>query len=652
MMFTGSRAFLERAPLALLLLVACTKQDPVPDLQRSLGTGGATGGAGGSSATGGSAAESTGGDTMMGDTGGTAGMGATGGTSIIPVGDGMTDPLKECPPTTCMAQGVGCGKIIDKCGNITDCAAEGLTCGALEVCTGSADMPATCQSSTLGACDLCHSVPDCSKEAQDTAISGRVITPGRDDANTGNQVGVPNAAVYILANKGFGDLPAITSGIPAGGTSCDRCEDQELGPTLVQTITDATGAFTLQGHIPVGEDFTLVVKAGRFRRAVSYKLEASDACQTKMLPTALPDNPTRLPRSMMDGDGVNLPRIAVTTGEIDAMECVLEKMGIAHEEFGNPGDGTAAPRVHIYRGRDPQGKGDGASIDTATPLEDTLYGDAARLTSYDLVLADCEGAAADTTTGRDQFAERDAYGATVADYVNRGGRMFVSHLRYSWLYQNGMQAYDPANPNTTGLDAAATWDDTDHHLVSSGTGKISLTRPQASPRIQNFADWMAKEAVAAPPDYTFDILQPRSQATGLGTASEEFVLTTSVTSDAAMMGDPVVTTSDVTQQFSFNTPYGAPNESVCGRVAYSGFHVSIGDTTNAIFPTVCTGDLTKQEKVLLYMLFDLNACVGMTPPPPICTPETCDSLHLKCGFAGDTCGGVLDCGPCPLPMEK
>src|SRR5690606_39111548 len=102
---------------------------------------------------------------------------------------------------------------------------------------------------------------------------------------------------------------------------------------------------------PVDKDFLLVVKAGRFRRAVTYKIEASAACETTALPQVMPENPTRLPRSMTDGIAVNIPRIAITTGQIDAMECVFEKMGLAHAEFGNPGPtGAAAPRVHVYRG--------------------------------------------------------------------------------------------------------------------------------------------------------------------------------------------------------------------------------------------------------------------------------------------------------------
>jgi hypothetical protein len=600
----------------------------------------------------------------MMSTAATGGTGAMGGTGMISVDGGVTDPKEECPATTCAELGVGCGKVVDKCGNVIDCALEGLACGALEVCTGGVDMPATCQLGSDEPCDVCHAVPDCSTAGTETTLTGRVVTPGRDDANAPNQLGVPNAFVYVLRTKGIADLPEITAGIPEGGTSCDRCEDQKLGPVLVGTVTDATGAFSLAGYLPVGEEFTLVVKAGRFRRAVNYTIPADGACKTTALPVTLPDNPTRLPRDMADGLGVNIPRIAVSTGEVDAMECVLEKMGIAHTEFGNPGaDGAAAPRVHLYVGGNESATGmgtgpTGARIDDTTPHASTLYGDAARISSYDIVLSDCEGGTYDQ-----RFTERDADGANVMQYVNRGGRMFASHLSFTWLDGNGTAAFDAADPTATGLDAAATWNESADGASNTGTGVIAVGRPLASPRIQDFADWMNNEMVAPAPGYTFSIIDPRSQAATLGPSSEEFVFNSDVTRSATMMGTTTEETvaDDRSQQFSFDTPYAAPDDAVCGRVAYSGFHVSAdaGNTAmqpfaDAVFPAHCVagGDLTAQEKVLLYMLFDLAACVGDTPPPPPCVPDTCESLELKCGFSGDGCGDVLDCGPCPLPIPK
>jgi hypothetical protein len=678
----GYRWWSAEVPFALLVMAACSNTASVTEPSASLDGTMSAGGTASDMPMGGSGG--SGGDMMM-SSGGTGGSGAMGGSNIIDPTKDQTDPKANCKPTTCKEQGIGCGKVVDACGNVIDCADEGLTCGPLEVCSGSADMPAQCKTNSDTPCELCAAVPDCSNASQATKLSGRVVTAGQTDANVKNQLGVPNAFVYILRNSGVGDLPAITAGIPDGGTSCDRCQDQDLGPVLVGTVTDATGAFTLEGNVPVGQEFTLVVKAGRFRRATTFTLPAGAACQTTSLPTKLPDNPTRLPRNMMDGLAVNIPRMAVSTGEVDAMECVLEKMGIADNVFGNPG-GADTQRVDIYRGGS-TGKS-GASIDTSTPAESQLYGDGKTLNSYDIVLADCEGGSYDSSG-----AQRTADGANVIDYVNRGGRFFASHLRFTWLDGNGTQAYDPNNPLTTGLAAAATWNETTDISSSSGNGVVAVGRPLASPHIDSFATWMMNEGVTT--NNAFQIIQPRSQARQLGASSEEFVYTDSVVGGTTtrppggfgaggmtgaagrggVAGSPSTgaggmtamgTPEDRTQQFSFNTPYAAPTEAVCGRVAYSGFHVAVGDATgtntmpfvDAVFPKHCgspsdsTGDLTPQEKVLLYMLFDLSACVGVPPPPPACTAATCDSLMLKCGFSGDGCGGVLDCGACPLPVPK
>ena len=450
---------------------------------------------------------------------------------------------------------------------------------------------------------------DCGAAESDTALTGRVVTPGRDDGNAANQVGVPNAFVYVVRG-GASDLPTIVPGIPEGDSHCDRCEDEDLGPVLTGTVTDATGAFTLTDNLPVGEELTLVVRAGGFRRATTYTIPEAGACKTTLLPTTLPGNPTRLPRGMTDGLAVSIPRIAISTGEVDALECVLEKVGVAHEEFANPGDaGDAAARIHLYRGGDAASPS-GARIDAATPHSAALFGDAARLAKYDAVLADCEGATQDST-----FAERDAFGANVASYLNRGGRLFASHLSFTWLHGNGTAPYDPADPQGTGLSDAASWNLNTDGMSLTGIGVVALGRSQASPRLPDFAAWMADEMIAVPPDYSFELLEPRSQALALGAATEELLYTTSVTRTAGSSTTETVP-DNRSQAFAFDTPYAAPAAALCGRVEYSGFHVATAAPdvslafAEAVFPEHCTGDLTQQEAVLLYMLFDLTACLG------------------------------------------
>lgn len=587
-------------------------------------------------------------------------------------------PTGGCDETvTCAQLGWECGYAVDECGNVFDCTTEGLGCDSLtETCMGGVDSPAVCVSGGGSGggldCEVCDSIPAGCDSPEDTKLTGRVITPGLSDDDSDNQVGVPNAFVYILQTADSTSLPALDSGIPDGGTSCDRCTDQDLGPVLSSATTDYKGEYTLSGNIPVGEPFVLVVKIGKWRRAVTMTLDEAAACNT----TAVPHTETRLPRSSDDGLAANIPRIAISTGSIDAMECVFFKMGVSSQEFVNGAEDASGGRVHLYSGG--SGSNRGGRLDDDTPTDDALHGDKSRMFTYDMLVFDCEG---------QSYGDHDASDPNVREYVNSGGRMFASHLSRTWLEDNGSADFDPEHAVETGLTPAATWG-ADDYSQEEGVGIVSIGRPGAnSSKIQKYADWLENENAATSSNgaYTFDIIDPRPPARAVGAFSEEFVY------KEESSGTSV-------QQFAFNTPYGAPEEAICGRVAYSAFHVSAGGGTNPFagetFPDYCalSGEsLTPQEKTLLYMLFDLGACVTTDiPEPPVCTPvsdctgrcgvipdgcggtvscsgcangetclaggvcsdlecvpTTCEAQDAECGFKADGCGGVLDCGSCP-----
>src|SRR5689334_21506688 len=65
----------------------------------------------------------------------------SGGASGIVFGDAGAD----CPRTTCAEIGWGCGSTVDACGNVINCADEGLVCAPDQICVGGINSPTRCQ---------------------------------------------------------------------------------------------------------------------------------------------------------------------------------------------------------------------------------------------------------------------------------------------------------------------------------------------------------------------------------------------------------------------------------------------------------------------------------------------------------------------------
>jgi hypothetical protein len=544
--------------------------------------------------------------------------------------------MPECTPLTCEGQGANCGRVTDGCGGLTP---ECGTCTPPAIC-GGGGVASQCGGGddTSDVCDgLCLHQVDCEGGGA-TTLTGVVYTPSGEVPIYNALVYVPNAAV-----------PAISDGV-----SCDRCEGEYLGRPLVSALTAADGSFELR-NVPAGVSFPLVVKIGKWRRVV--EISAVDACTMR----ALTAEQTRLPRNASEG---HIPRIAISTGRVDALECVLYKAGIDASEFTRPtGDG----RIHLYRANGAWPDADARTCDGCNcgwcglsccgpssscgflcsgggccnsacatcgggsnkdsylaPLQaQRLYESQEVLDGYDVVAFGCE--ASERSRGA-------AHRSRLREYVDKGGRLFLSHFNYDWI-RTGSSETDP-------LHTTAVW--------GGGSGRGALSDPTPAlvdgtfPKGAAFIEWLDAVNASHPVHGTgvISIDEPRRYVEDTPERGRRWIHTTE-----PLHGE------DSIQHFTFNTPVGLSEEAMCGRVVYTAFHVATGEHGDSVFPNHCTGPLAPQEKVLLFMLFDLATCVSDDTreprPPPTCTPRTCEESDAHCGLIGDGCGGIVDCGLCP-----
>src|SRR4029079_19680236 len=131
---------------------------------------------------------------------------------------------------------------------------------------------------------------------------------------------------------------------------------------------------------PAGRGIPLVVELGSWRYETTIDVQP---CVDNPLPLA----PARLPRKQSERI---IALTAIATGNVDALECILRKMGIDDSEFTNP---SGPGRIHFYRSN-------GAAIDTTTPPQADLTGGTSGVGSwnrYDQILFPCEGMQSDQT---------------------------------------------------------------------------------------------------------------------------------------------------------------------------------------------------------------------------------------------------------------
>ena len=387
-----------------------------------------------------------------------------------------------------------------------------------------------------------------------TTISGKVYIPAGTLPLYNVTVYIPNAPVDPITH----------------GASCDRCNSRLSGEPISTALTDTQGAFVLK-NVPVGENIPLVIQIGKWRRQVTIPNV------TQCTDNALTDvSMTSLPRDKSQGD---MPLIALTTGEADALECLLRKVGIAQSEFTDE-NGTGS--VNLYAGADPGHEGTnryntawgGGNFTNATTLWDTE----AHLRRYDVVLFSCEGS--EDPTNKSPAAHQN-----VKNYLDAGGRVFASHWHNHWV------EFGP-----TPFPTAANFD----HRGDPRPGAATID--QSFPKGKALAEWLLNVGGSM----TLGSIQIQAPQATVRTVNR---------AQRWIYSDSWQAVQYLTQ----NTPMEVAEELQCGRLVLSDIHVSSGDSSspNEPYPDGCTTtDLTPEEKALIFMLFDLSACVTTDKKPP------------------------------------
>jgi hypothetical protein len=506
---------------------------------------------------------------------------------------------EACAKQTCASQKISCGPASDGCGGTLSCG----NCTSPQICGGA--KPGEC-----GCTGTCAQVPLC--EAGTTTLTGKVYDPAGIN-------GLYNVLVYVPNNPSDPGLQPFAPGI-----TCDICGVTAAGDPLVTTMTAPDGTFTLSG-VPVGSAIPLVIQLGRWRR--QFTVNIATPCGAN----SVADKTLEMPSSHGVGD---MPRIAIVTGALDPVECVLLKIGIDKSEFTDPGGGGY---IQLYTASDPDSPdpgitGAGAKISSTTPTQAALFatadGGTPLINNYDMTIFECEG-----------YAEKESQAelTALATYAGAGGRVFASHYQYAWLHPQSQNA-----ATSSPLSAAATWAAADVQGLSETS---IIDQPPDNPIGADFQQWLQDVGVSTVGSGTVSIDPAFANWKAVIPPTQQWLHYTSGT-------------SEVPVHFVFNTPIepgagaadggGADGGSTlqCGRVTYSDWHTQTTlNSTGWTFPGSCPSSaLTSQEAILEFMFFDLSACVQ--PYKPICTPRTCAQQGIQCGPAGDGCGNLIQCPPC------
>jgi hypothetical protein len=367
----------------------------------------------------------------------------------------------------------------------------------------------------------------------------------------------------------------------ASGASCETCDGNFSGRPVAATVSDASGAFSLDvSHLAERNDVPLVVQAGKWRRAVTIPTI------TDCADTPLDAEFTRLPRNRAEG---NLPRVAVMRAGSDALECMFSKIGVDPGEFAPGGAGGSVELYYsgLANATAETGRMSGPAGELDLPSIDGLFSNYEALKAYDMVLMSCEG-------GDDRYDPPDlTHRENLQRYANEGGRLFGGHYHNGIIANNELPDDYPPFPDV--VEFASGRQDIEPQLF---TARVN----QSFDKGKALAEWLVNVGGSS----ELGAIQIND--------SERTVVGTSHPSAVSWID---TSNGDAALYYGFPTPVDGQ---ACGRMVFTDVHLASGsgDSGKEVFPS-CSPELSPQQQALAFLIFDLANCVqtSETEPPPV-----------------------------------
>ncbi len=378
-------------------------------------------------------------------------------------------------------------------------------------------------------------------------ISGKLLAPD-------GQTPIAGAVVYVPKVTSQQDSSPI---FIQSSTQCESPPEQYIAATC----TAADGSFSLKVNV-TGNKLTLKFKKGAFKKVLSVDLKSS---KLNLGNVNLPSDPDQ-----------GAPKMAVVTGWYDAIQNVLAKLGFGSVSSGQLDLGTE--KFDLY-------DGNGYLDDAKYPNFDTLFVDndgngKPDIYNYDIVFINCGN------DYEDSILTDSSKISIIRDYVEQGGRLYVTDLSYDFVEQVFPEFID-----FYGSDSVPENNPENRNEAEVGNGGITT---EADVLDNTMADWLVTVSCVDSSDNSVDCID---------TSTKKVHIEGFLSGWVVINGPHPSHVSDVKiwvkGEVSWSSGSGVKPLTVSfsvgkGKVLYTSYHTEPGYSINGLLP---------QERILQYLVF-------------------------------------------------